>query len=238
VNAYGKTSPGEIDFPNLLARIDAVRGVERIRFTTSHPADLSEGLIEAFSGLASLCEHIHLPFQAGSDRILERMNRGYSKGSYIEKVDALKRRCPPIAITADVIVGFPGEEEADFLETLELMDQVGFDDLFSFKYSPRMGTAAARFEDPVEDDVKQERLARLQAIQRETTLRKNQAMAGSVEEVLIEGGNPKSADEITGRTRSHKIVNIEGPPDLVGKTVRVRIVRGSPHGLRGELVPE
>jgi tRNA-2-methylthio-N6-dimethylallyladenosine synthase len=236
VNAYGKTSPGEVDFPGLLSRIDAVRGIERIRFTTSHPADLSEELIGAFSSLGSLCEHIHLPFQSGSDRILMRMNRGYSKATYLEKTERLKKQCPSLAITADVIVGFPGEEEADFLETLDLMDRVGFDDLFSFKYSLRTGTAAARFEDQVEDDVRQERLARLQSIQRETTLRKNQALAGRVEEVLIEGANRKGDGEITGRTRSHKIVNVEGPPDLVGKTVRVRIVRGSPHALRGELV--
>jgi len=237
VNGYGKGIEGEVKFPELLRRINEIDGLERIRFTTSHPADLSEELIQAFSRLGKLCEHMHLPFQSGSDRILKRMNRGYSKQSYLEKVDRLKKVCPTIAITADVIVGFPGEEEEDFQETLDLMKRVQFDDLFSFKYSPRKGTRAAQLQVQVEPKIRQERLFLLQAMQKEITLQKNQTLEGSVEEVLAEGPSKQSDQDVTGRTRSNKIVNFEGDLDLVGKLVPVKIVKAYAHSLRGEKVP-
>ena len=217
VNGYGKGLEEEISFSELLERINQIEGIERIRFTTSHPKDLSEELIQAFSKLPKLCEHIHLPFQSGSDKILKAMHRGYTKESYLEKIDHLKEVCPSIALTADVIVGFPGEEEEDFKETLDLMEKVQFDDLFSFKYSPRKGTRAAQFQDKVEEKVKQERLSILQEIQKEITLRKNQELEGRVEEVLVEGRSKQSAQDVTGRTRSNKIVNFEGNLELVGK---------------------
>ena len=236
VNGYGKGLEGEMDFPGLLRRINEIKGIERIRFTTSHPADLSDALIHGFSELDKLCEHIHLPFQSGSDRILKAMHRGYTKASYLERIDRLKKVCPSIAITADVIVGFPGEEEEDFKETLDLMEKVQFDDLFSFKYSPRKGTRAVQFHNQVEEKVKQGRLSILQQLQREVTFRKNLVLEGRMEEVLVEGRSKQSDRDVTGRTRSNKIVNFPGDMNLAGKLVSVKILKAYPHSLRGEVV--
>ncbi len=235
VNAYGRGLDGGLDFPGLLEWVNNIERLERIRFTTSHPADLSEKLIQAFSKLNKFCEHIHLPFQSGSDRILKRMNRGYTKKSYLEKIAGLRKACPSIAITADVIVGFPGEKEDDFEETLDLMKKVQFDDLFSYKYSPRKGTRAAQFEDQVEENLRKDRLSILQSNQEKITLQKNQALEGSTEEVLVEGRSKQSDQNVTGRTRSNKIVNFEGNLDLVGKLVPVKILKAYPHSLRGEI---
>ena len=236
VNGYGKGLEGALSFSELLQRINQIEGIERIRFTTSHPRDLSEELIQAYSKLSKLCEHIHLPFQSGSDKILKTMHREYTKESYLERIDRLKKVCPSMAVTADVIVGFPGEEEKDFEETLDLIQKVRFDDLFSFKYSSRKGTRAAQFTDQIEEKVKQDRLSVLQEIQKEITLQKNQEWEGRVEEVLVEGRSRQSDQEVTGRTRSNKIVNFEGDLSLMGKLVPVRITRAHPHSLRGELV--
>jgi tRNA-2-methylthio-N6-dimethylallyladenosine synthase len=235
VNGYGKGIEGELGFSELLHRINEVDGIERIRFTTSHPADLSEELIQAFSDLPKLCEHIHLPFQSGSSRILKAMHRGYTKESYLEKISRLKEVCPSIALTADVIVGFPGEEEEDFKQTLDLLERVQFDDLYSFKYSPRKGTEAAQFQDRVEEKVKQERLCVLQEIQKEITFKKNRELEGRIEEVLVEGQSKQSDRDVTGRTRSNKIVNFEGSLDLVGKILPIKILKAYPHSLRGEI---
>jgi tRNA-2-methylthio-N6-dimethylallyladenosine synthase len=238
VNAYGKGLEGEVGFAELLHRLNDIGGIERIRFTTSNPADLSDELIHAFSKLEKLCEHFHLPFQSGSDRILRAMHRGYTRESYLEKIERLKRNCPSIALTADVIVGFPGEEEKDFEETLDLMQRVRFDDLFSFKYSPRKGTRAAQFSDQIDEDVKQARLSLLQNIQKEMTLQKNAALEGAEQEVLVEGRSKQSDQDVTGRTRSNKIVNFKGDLDLVGKLVPVKIIKCYPHSLRGELISD
>jgi len=237
VNGYGKGLREEMCFSELLEHINEIKGIERIRFTTSHPKDLSEELIQAFSKFPKLCEHIHLPFQSGSDKILRAMHRGYTKESYREKLGRLKEVCPSIAVTADVIVGFPGEEEEDFRETLDLMEKVQFDELYSFKYSSRKGTQAAQFNDKVEEKVKQDRLSILQKIQNEITLRKNQELEGRVEEVLVEGRSKQSDRDVGGRTRSNKIVNFEGDLNLVGKLVPVGITKGYAHSLRGEIVP-
>ena len=236
VNGYGKGLEEALDFSEILRRVNRIEGIERIRFTTSHPADLSDRLIQDFSELEKLCEHIHLPFQSGSDRILKAMHRGYNKGSYLERIERLKEVCSSIALTADVIVGFPGEEEGDFRETLDLMEKVRFDDLFSFKYSPRKGTRAAQFQNQVEEKVKQDRLSILQKIQREITLQKNQALEGQVEEVLVEGRSKQSDQDVTGRTRSNKIVNFEGELNWMGRLVPVRIIKAYPHSLRGEAI--
>jgi tRNA-2-methylthio-N6-dimethylallyladenosine synthase len=236
VNGYGRGLEEETSFSELLQRINDIEGIERIRFTTSHPKDLSEELIQAFSKLPKLCEHIHLPFQSGSNKILKAMHRGYTKESYIEKIDRLKKVCPSIAVTSDVIVGFPGEEKEEFEETLDLLRQVRFDDLFSFKYSPRKGTRAAQFEDKVGGKVKQERLSILQEIQRRITIGKNEELEGRVEEVLVEGRSKQSTQDVSGRARSNKIVNFEGDLDLVGKLIPVRITKAFAHSLRGEIV--
>jgi tRNA-2-methylthio-N6-dimethylallyladenosine synthase len=236
VNSYGKGLKEEIRFSELLRRINDIDGLDRIRFTTSHPKDLSEELIQAYSNLSKLCEHIHLPFQSGSDKILQAMRRGYTKDSYLEKIDRLRKICPLIAITADVMVGFPGEEEKDFEETLDLIWKVRFDDLFSFKYSPRKGTRAAEFTDQVEGKVKQDRLSFLQKIQREITLQKNQEREGRLEEVWVEGRSKQSLQDMTGRTRSNKIVNFEGDLSMAGKRVPVQITKAYPHSLRGRIL--
>jgi tRNA-2-methylthio-N6-dimethylallyladenosine synthase len=235
VNSYGKGLEGEINFPELLSRINEIDGLQRIRFTTSHPRDLSEELIQAFSKLPKLCEHIHLPFQSGSNKILKAMHRDYTRESYLEKIDRLREICPSVAITTDVIVGFPGEEEDDFNQTLDLIHKVQFDDLFSFKYSPRKGTRAAQIQDQVNEKVKQDRLAKLQGIQKEITLQKNQAVVGSIDETLVEGQSKQSERDVTGRTRSNKIVNFEGDLGLAGELVPVRITKAYPHSLRGEI---
>jgi len=236
VNRYGVGMEGETDFPGLLEELNRIEGLERIRFTTSHPKDLSQRLIEAFSKLEKLCEHLHLPVQAGSNRVLEAMNRGYTREHYLERIDRLREACPSIAITADVIVGFPGEENGDFEETLDLLEKVRFDDLYSFKFSPRRGTRAAQLDRQVEEEVKERRLSILQALQREITLEKNKALEGALEEVLIEGASKQSSRDVTGRTRSNKIVNLPGKLDWVGRLMLVRITKAYPHSLRGEAV--
>ncbi len=236
VNAYGKGMKEGIDFPELLSKLNEIEGIERIRFTTSHPKDLSEKLIQAYGSLKKLCEHIHLPFQSGSNRILERMNRGYHRETYLEKVHRLREVCPSIAITADVMVGFPGEEEKDFEETLDLMIKIRFDDLFSFKYSPRKGTTAAGWSDQVEEQVKQQRLSILQNIQKEITLQKNQALVGYLEEVLVEGHSKQNREDVTGRTRTNKAVNFKGDDHLIGCLVLTKITRAYAHSLYGECI--
>jgi tRNA-2-methylthio-N6-dimethylallyladenosine synthase len=234
VNSYGRTLAGSPDFADLLGAIGKVGGIERIRFTTSHPKDLSQRLIDCFGEVPSLCEHIHLPFQAGSDRVLERMKRGYTSREYLEKVAALRRRCPGIRITSDAIVGFPGEEEEDFQATLALMRKVRFDNLFSFCYSEREGTAAAGMDGPVDEEVKRGRLRLLQSLQEEHTLERNRALIGRLEETLVEGPSRNSPREMTGRTRGNVIVNFPGNGRLIGRTVPVRIVEAFLHSLRGE----
>jgi tRNA-2-methylthio-N6-dimethylallyladenosine synthase len=236
VNSYGKGLEGECDFPDLLERIQDIEGIWRIRFITSHPEDFSERLIQSFSKLSKLCEQIHLPFQSGSDRILERMNRGYTKADCLRKIARLKEGCSAIAVSTDVIVGFPGEDEQDFEETLNLIRRVRFDDLFSFKYSPRKGTRAAQFVDQVDAKVKQDRLAQIQDIQNGITLEKNHGLEGSIQEVLVEGSSKLFDRDVKGRTRSNKIVNFEGNLSFVGKLIPVLITKAYAHSLRGELV--
>ena len=236
VNAYGKKLEGELTFPELLKEINKIDGINRIRFTTSHPIDFSDELILAFSELEKLCEHVHLPVQSGSNKVLKRMRRGYTREAYFEKVEKLRMVCPSIAITSDIIVGFPGEEDEDFKETIDLVEKIQFDDLYSFKYSPRKGTIAARFQDQVEEKVKQDRLIHLQNIQREITLKKNKLLEGNKVEILVEGQSKQSFQDITGRTRSNKIVNFNGDIKLKGSLVLVEIKCAYPHSLRGELI--
>jgi len=235
VNSYGQTLPVKTDFTELVRAIGKIPGMERIRFTTSHPKDLSARLVACFGEIASLCEHIHLPVQSGSDRVLRRMNRGYTAAAYREKVADLRRACPGISITSDVIVGFPGEEEGDFHQTLELMREIRFDNLFSFQYSERDGTAAVGMDRPVCDRVKRERLRMLQNLQEGYTLEKNRACVKRLEEVLVEGPSRNGNGDMTGRTRGNRIVNFPGTTGLIGKTISVRIVEAFPHSLRGEM---
>jgi tRNA-2-methylthio-N6-dimethylallyladenosine synthase len=238
VNSYGLRTPGEPDFVGLLESIERIPGIERIRFTTSHPKDLSPGLLGAFGRLSKLCEHVHLPLQSGSNRILGLMNRGYTKEEYWEKVQRLRAACPGISITTDLIVGFPGEEEADFRETLEMVEGIQFEEMFSFRYSDRPRTRASTFAGKIPEESKQSRLAELQALQRGITQRRYQAWEGREAEVLVEGPSKGGKGEKTGRTRANHIVNFPGASVAVGSLVRVRIQKALAHSLRGELIAD
>ncbi len=233
VNAYGLDNSRGCDFPALLAAADNIEGLERIRFTTSHPKDLSEKLIRVFGRLKKLANHIHLPVQSGSDRILKRMNRGYTRDYYLEKVKGLRKICPDISVTSDIIVGFPGEQDIDFEHTLELVKSIKFDNLFTFKYSDRMNVPASRFSDKVSETAANERLARLLEVQTKTTLKKNLSLVGTIQEILVEGLSKKNSNRLSGRTCCNKVVNFPCGNVRVGEIVSVKIVEAFPHSLLG-----
>lgn len=234
VNSYGLKSPGEPDFTALLRWVADIPGIERIRFTTSHPKDISLPLIACFAELPKLCSHIHLPAQAGSDSVLARMNRGYTRGDYLEKIAALKAARLGIQITGDMIVGFPGESEEDFSQTLSLMEEVRYADLFSFIYSVRPETKATEYPDDISRGEKQERLDRLQALQRALTLERNRSFVGSRQQVLVEGFS-KRGDQLSGRSSGNRVVNFAGDPSLIGGFVEVTITRAFQNSLLGEM---
>jgi len=236
VNSYGKSLGNGHSFSGLLRAIGEIEGIERIRFTTSHPKDLSDDIIACFRDVGALCEFIHLPVQSGSDAVLARMNRRYASADYLDCVRKLREACPGIAISSDIIVGFPGETEQDFQKTLDLMGKVRFDTLFSFQYSERQGTAAVGFDGKVDPDEKRRRLIELQSLQDRHTQEKNDRLVGSTVEVLVEGPSRNTSRDAMGRTRTNKIVNFAGGGNLVGKTVRVRIVEAFLHSLRGEML--
>jgi tRNA-2-methylthio-N6-dimethylallyladenosine synthase len=233
VNSYGLKSQGECDFSELLHKVAAIEGIERIRFTTSHPKDLSPSLVSCFADMPKLCGHIHLPAQSGSDVILDKMERGYNRKQYLEKIGALKKARPDIQITGDMIVGFPGESEEDFLQTLSLMKEVEFADQFSFIFSVRPETKAASFCDSVSQKEKQERLSRLQALQKQLTLARNKSFIGSIQKVLVEGRS-KRGDQLFGRTDGNRIVNFSGDISLVGNFVSVKITKAFQNSFLGE----
>lgn len=233
VNAYGLENGNGCDFPALLEAVNNIEGLERIRFTTSHPKDLSDKLIGVFGRLKRLANHIHLPVQSGSDRILRRMNRGYARDYYLERVEKLRKICPDIAVTSDIIVGFPGEQDIDFEDTLELVKSIRFDKLFTFKYCDRINVPASRFSNKVSEAVKNERFARLLEVQTKITLKKNLSMVGTIQEVLVEGSSKKSNKQLTGRTRCNKVVNFAHVTARVGEIVPVKIVEAFSHSLLG-----
>lgn len=235
VNSYGLKSPGELDFAGLLRKVAAIKGIERIRFTTSHPKDLSPALVGCFAELDKLCSHFHLPAQSGSDRILSLMNRGYTRQEYLTMVAALKSARPDIQITGDIIVGFPGETETDFQETLSLMKEVEFSDLFSFIYSVRPETAAASLSDDTSRKEKLARLDKVQSLQREMTMARHQSFVGTRQQLLVEGPSKRSG-QCYGRTSGNRVVNFAGTPDLVGQLVEVTITTAYQNSLLGELV--
>ena len=234
VNSYGLKSDGEIDFAALIRQIAEVPGIERVRFTTSHPKDISRLLIRCFAEVPKLCSHIHLPAQSGSDAVLGRMHRGYTRRDYLETIGLMQAARPGIQITGDMIVGFPGESEDDFAATLSLMEEVGYADLFSFKYSVRPGTKAADFSDEVAAPVKQERLERLQGLQRKMTLERNRSFVGSVQDILVEGVS-RRGDQLFGRTSGNRVVNFPGERALIGRVVDVIVTRAFQNSLLGEL---
>lgn len=234
VNSYNKDR-NDISFPQLLEKINDIPGIERIRFVTSHPRDLSYELISCFGRLDKLCEHIHLPFQSGSNKILKLMNRGYTKEEYLEKIEALRQVCPEIAITADCIVGFPGEDERDFEETMDLVRKVRFHNIFSFVFSPRKYTMALTLPNQVPKEQALERLYRLQEEQKKITIEKNRELEGKKVEVLVEGQSKRSENDLTGRTRTNIVVNFQGPKELIGRTVEVTVIKGYANSVRGIL---
>jgi tRNA-2-methylthio-N6-dimethylallyladenosine synthase len=248
VNSYGQKE-GLISFTELLEAVSQIKGLRRIRFTTSHPKDLSPELIEAYQRIDKLCRHIHLPVQSGCNRILKRMNRRYTREQYMTKIRALRQACPGIAISSDFIVGFPGETEENFQDTLELIKEVEYDSLFAFIYSDRPNAPACNFADKIPEQIKKSRLQRLLALQELNTLRINQKQVGSTQLILVDGlskrqhaaGNAYSDDmsiEWTGRTTGNKIVNFvpneQMDPVKSGQLVQVKIERALSHSLWGK----
>jgi len=240
VNAYlGPVEDGEIaDFALLLEYVAEIPGIERLRYTTSHPREFSQRLIDAYAQLPKLVDHVHLPVQSGSDRILAAMKRGYTAEQYKSIIRRLRDARPGVCIASDFIVGFPGETDADFEDTMKLVNDVGFDASFSFMYSPRPGTPAASLPDQVPLQVKQSRLARLQARLNELERSVNQSMVGSVQAVLVEGASKKDDSELAGRTSNNRVVNFRGPSRLRGQIIDIRITGALAHSLRGEVLIE
>jgi tRNA-2-methylthio-N6-dimethylallyladenosine synthase len=241
VNAYGKKNGDACDFPTLLSHVNQIRDLRRIRFTTSHPKDLSDQLIEAFGALDKLVPHIHLPVQSGSDRVLKRMNRGYSRNFYLNKVEKLRQVRPDISITSDIMVGFPGEETVDFEDTLDLVRNVGFDSLFMFKYSDRPNVPAVRFSDKVPDAAIDERFNRLFGLQSGFTLKRNKSLIGTIQEVLVDGHSKRTPDQLMGRTPCNRVVNFPDDGDRVagvGQMLPVEIVEAFSHSLLGQRLAE
>jgi tRNA-2-methylthio-N6-dimethylallyladenosine synthase len=238
VNAYrGKMGDtAEIaDFALLLEYVSEVPGIERIRFTTSHPKEFSPRLIETYARLPKLVDHLHLPVQAGSDRILAAMKRGYTALEYKSIIRKLREIRPNISMSSDFIVGFPGETEADFEKTMDLINSVGFDTSFSFVYSPRPGTPAADLEDGVDQPTKLKRLARLQKTIQDNATRISQSMVGTRQKVLVEGPSRKDLAELAGRTENNRVVNFSGQQRMVGQVVEIEIVEAYPNSLRGRV---
>jgi tRNA-2-methylthio-N6-dimethylallyladenosine synthase len=237
VNAYaGAMADGaSVDLSTLMHHVAAVAGVERIRFTTSHPLEFSDSLIEAYASLPQLANHLHLPVQSGSDRILALMKRGYTSLEYKERIRALRAVRPDIAISTDIIVGFPGESERDFEATMRLVADVGFDQSFCFLYSRRPGTPAASLPDEVSLEMKQQRLSVLQARLNAQAFAISAAMVGSVQRVLVERGAKKGQGDLAGRTENNRWVNFAGPVSLLQQFVDVEITEARPQSLRGAL---
>jgi len=233
VNRYGKHTQ-DIAFPELLHELDRIPGLERIRFTTSNPTDVDGSLVECFASLRTVCPHLHLPVQSGSDRILGLMRRGYTRKDYLATVERLRRARPDISLTTDLIVGFPTETNKDFQSTLRLVEEVGFDSSFSFKYSRRPFTEAGKMEGHVSKEVKKERLAMLQDVTQRIAQKSLLKVVGSSQEVLVEKLSKMSKEELMGRTLDNKTVVFPGKPSLVGKIVPVLILEALRHTLKGQ----
>jgi tRNA-2-methylthio-N6-dimethylallyladenosine synthase len=242
VNSFGQRE-GEISFPLLLEKINKINGIRRIRFATSHPKDLSMDLIYAIRDLDKVCNHLHLPVQSGSDRILKKMNRGYTRQLYIERILALKEQCPGIALSTDIIVGFPSESDDDFQDTVKLLHEVEYDSIFAFTYSDRSSAPAAKFGDQVDESEKKLRLNKLLKIQDGVTEKKNQTLVGKILNVLVEGESNKIRDgfenlngslkQITGRSESNKVVHFPCEHVNMGEIIKVEIKNAYPHSLWG-----
>jgi tRNA-2-methylthio-N6-dimethylallyladenosine synthase len=240
VNAYGRDLTPPTDLAELFSRVNDVDGLARIRFTTSNPYNLTPKLIAAMRDVPKVCEWFHLPLQSGSDRVLERMNRGYTRAKYLDLVAALRDAVPELALSTDLIVGFPGETEADFEATLEMVERVQYDNVFAFRYSRRPGTPAAEMDDQIAEDEKARRNARLLAVVERVTAARSARLAGEMVEVLVDGVSRRNPGELSGRTRCNRVVNFDGGGTAVGDVVTVRVTGVMPHSLRATLttVPE
>ena len=236
VNSYGKTLDSNYSFADLLKDVNNIEGIERIRFMTSHPKDISDDVISCYATLDKLCEHLHLPIQSGSNKILKAMNRKYSREDYLTIIKKVKNVLPDIAITTDIIVGFPGETEEDFEETLDVVKKVQYDSAFTFLYSIREGTKAATMENQVPDDVKHERFQRLLDTLYPIGLEKNEKLIGEIVEVLVEDVSKNNDKILNGRTRSSKLVHFPGDKELIGKLINVRIDEVKTFTLEGTIV--
>lgn len=223
VNSYGKDLQEDINFAKLLKMLDPIPGIARIRYTTSHPRDFTDELIDTIAESEKVCEHFHLPVQAGSNNVLKRMNRGYTREDYLELIDKIRKRIPNASITTDIIVGFPGESERDFLDTLDLVERVRFDAAYTFIYSPRYGTPAAEMNDETPLEEKKIRLQQLNQLQNQITLEINKGYEGKTVEVLVEGKSKTNPNRWSGRTRTNKIVVFDCPEDLEGELVDIKI---------------
>ena len=223
VNSYGKNLENPISFAKLLQEIEKIEGLERIRFMTSHPKDLSDELIAVMGQSKKICRHLHLPLQSGSSRILKLMNRKYTKESYLDLVDRIRKGCPDISLTTDIIVGFPGETEEDFLETMDVVEKVGFDSAFTFIYSKRTGTPAASMENQVPEDVVKDRFDRLLKLVQQKASEASARFTGSVQKVLVEDVNEHDETMVTGRMSNNLLVHFKGTPDLIGQIVDVHL---------------
>ncbi len=237
VNSYrGQGNDGEWDFADLVRAVNDIDGIERIRFMTSHPKDLSDKLIDCFRDCSKLCHYFHLPVQSGSSEVLKRMNRKYDRDRYLDLVRKLREVDPDMAISTDIIVGFPGETEEQFEDTLKLCREVGYDSAFTFLYSIRKGTPAAVMDDQIPEEIKHERFNRLCDEINSTSAIKNAAYVGRVLDVLCDGPSKRNSRSLSGRTDTFKLVNFKGDPDLQGKIVKVRITSSNTFSLEGELL--
>lgn len=236
VNSYRDPSAAGWDFATLLDHVGSIAGIRRVRFTTSHPRDFGKDIVDVIDANPQLCNHVHLPVQSGSSNVLKRMDRLYTRDEYMQRIEWLKRTRREIALTTDIIVGFPGETEKDFEDTLKLMDEVEYDSMFSFKYSPRPNTAALQMEDVVPEEEKGRRLTILQEKQRAIQIRRNARKVGRVEEVLVEGRN-RALDQWIGRTSQNQTLNFTHPStdeSIVGQYLAVLVTRSGPNSLVGE----
>jgi tRNA-2-methylthio-N6-dimethylallyladenosine synthase len=233
VNSYGKNLGEGVDFADLLTKLNAVDGIERIRFESPHPCDMTTKLIEAMAGLPKVCEYLHLPLQSGSDAVLEQMGRGYTLDQYRQIIERTRRLVPAMAFSTDIIIGFPGETEDDFEKTLGAVAEFEFDNVFYFNYSRRPNTPAVRFEDQVPKQVQEARFHQLSTLEKSLARQKNQALIGSFQEVLVEGRSKRDLAKFTGRTRSNKLVHFEGDDDETGRLLNLRIASAGSTCLEG-----
>jgi len=235
VNSYGRTSPEGIDFAELLRRLDGIEGLERLRFTTSHPAAVTDRMIHAMAELPAVCEHLHLPLQSGSDRVLARMNREYTREDYRRRIETLQAAVPGLTLTTDIIVGFPGETELDFEQTLEAVAAFRFTGLFAFKYSRRPHTPALELDGHLDEAVKTARLQRLLAVQQKLVAARQGALVGTEQAILFEGPSQSHPGWLFGRTRANDQLHVEAPLSLIGQQARVAVTRLRAHRLEGVL---